>query len=201
MTGEYKHDFRKEIGSKKDAITSFAFSLIAMVGIPLVLILFSKDIGAWLASFISGMSADDLGSAIKLVNTFANTYLLFGLPILLLSIPIGFYPQGSWSRLTFRLMSGIYAVFWLYMILAGGVFTINATDLAQSMNTGMTELSMTIDIRGFMWVLLALSALRNIVPIAEFYGARDEFLHGPKNKNRTKRVDRTVRVKGRHQGD
>ena len=200
MTG-IREDFALGRGSRARSLLSFTWGALVLLVLPLILYYYSGEIAAWMAGMIQGLEQEDFDKILALLRSVLVVYMLFGLPLLVLRIPIGYYPPGSYSRMIFCLISGVYAIFWVYMFTQGGVLVVDATDLAGAMSSGtITGLTMTADMSGFIWVVMGLMVLKLVIPVAEFKGARDEYINGPQD-DRKERVDRTVRVKGRHEGD
>jgi hypothetical protein len=175
-------EFSFDKGSKKEGIKGLIGSVVIFVVIPLVgLILLNYVQGM----ILSGMSSDDdKDGIISLFNAMRAVlilYLIFGIPAIVFRTLGKFYPAGNRARLTFKLAYGVYFVIWLLIITAGGLIQVDMSSLASSMagsdsDYAISNLKITLDITGLMIILVLVALLKNIVPIAEYKGARKEYL-------------------------
>lgn len=177
-------EFSFDKGSKKEGIKGLIGSVVIFVVIPLMGLILLNYIQGMI---LSGMSSDDekdgIISLFNAMRAVLMLYLIFGIPAIVFRTLGKFYPAGNRARLTFKLAYGVYFVIWLLIITAGGLIQVDMSSLASSMAGNdsdyvISNLKITLDITGLMIILVLVALLKNIVPIAEYKGARKEYLEG-----------------------
>ncbi len=180
-------EFSFDKGSKKDGIKGLIGSIVIFVVIPVVGFILLNYLQGMILSGIS--NDDDKDGVISLFNAMRAVlilYLVFGIPAIVFRTLGKFYPAGNRARLTFKLAYGIYLVIWLLIITAGGVIHVDMSSLASSMagsdsDYAISKLDIVLDISGLMIIIVLIALFKNIVPIAEYKGARKEYLEDLNN--------------------
>jgi hypothetical protein len=177
-------EFSFDKGSKKDGVKGLITSIVIFIIIPLVgLIILNYMQGIILSSISNDDDKDGIISLFDAMRAVLILYLIFGIPAIVFRTLGKFYPAGNRARLTFKLAYGVYFVIWLLIITAGGLIQVDMSSLASSMSGNdsdyvISSLKITLDITGLMIIIVLVALLKNIVPIAEYKGARKEYLEG-----------------------
>jgi hypothetical protein len=175
-------EFSLDKGSRKNGIKGLIGSIILFIVVPVILLYvvgFVESIA--ISKTSSDVNEDDIRSLFEVVDNILILSLIFGLPAIAFRTLGKFYPAGNRARLTFRLLYGTYLAVWLLIITSGGVITVNAGGIASSMagdssDYSISGLTLVIDMSGLMILIVLLALLKNIIPVAEYKGARKGYL-------------------------
>ncbi len=176
------NEFDLKEGSRKNGIKGLIGGIITFIVIPLILLYvlgYLEDI--IISNTSDDINKDDMRALFKIAYDILIMSLIFGIPAIVLKTLGKFYPEGNRARLTFKLLYGVYIAFWLFIITSGGIITVDASKIAASMAGNSSDylisrLTMVLDVSGLMIIIILLTLLKNIIPIAEYKGARKEYL-------------------------
>ncbi|UAL07658.1 MAG: hypothetical protein KRP56_07610 [Candidatus Methanogranum gryphiswaldense] len=175
-------EFSLDKGNRKNGIKGLIGSIVIFVVLPLIALFLIQYIQDMVLSGISSdVDKDDINALFKIAKDVLILYLIFGIPAIVLRTLGKFYPAGNRARLTFKLLYGFYIAAWLLIITTGGVITVDATSLASSMagessDYTISGLTMVLDMSGLILIIVLITLFKNIIPLAEYKGARKKYL-------------------------
>jgi hypothetical protein len=102
---------------------------------------------------------------LKMVNDMRNMALMLGLPIVFLSFFRGYYPKGSYSRLTFAIATTIMICVWIWFVMQGGKFQLSAS-----------RADLNMDLSGLVLLFVIAAAIGGLYFVAELFSYRKEYL-------------------------
>lgn len=175
-------EFSFDKGSRKEGIKGLIGSMIIFVVIPIIILFLLQYIqGMILSSISDDVDKDDIKALFKIAEDVMILYLIFGIPAIIFRTLGKFYPAGNRARLTFKLLYGFYIAAWLLIITTGGIITVDVTSLASSMTGESSDytisgLVMVLDMSGLIIIIALITLFKNIIPLAEYKGARKKYL-------------------------
>lgn len=127
------------------------------------------------------------------ISKLLDRWLLAGIPLVILSIPRGYYGVGGRGWLISSVLYGIIKIFWILYILnfgdITGLISIDGSNGWQRVD---------IVLNGFMYLMVALRLLKLIIVYGDYRDNRAAYLaengNGRKGKNEP---DNDIRVRGR----
>ena len=112
-------DLSPKNGSLAGAILSFICVLMVFIIAPYVLF-------AFISGGLPGIGTEfgiDTSEIAAAIWPWIQDMMKYAIPLLLLSIPIGFYRAGSYARVPFKMLFALYLGSWLWVASHGGIFT------------------------------------------------------------------------------
>ena len=172
LAEDIKFDVSPKNGSLAGALISF-FSAVGMfVIIPYVLFMsVSGDLGV-----INGDLADGAWDRVM-------DLIKYAAPLVLLSIPIGFYRAGSYARIPFKIMFALYLGSWIWIASGGGIFSVSF-DAAAVMGAA-SSIFVEIDIKYVIYVMIMICFAMMFLAFSEFGGNRKKYLEAIEKKKDT----------------
>lgn len=150
------NEFALEEGEVSKGIIGGVLGVIKYLVIPLAIMYV-------VTSFISGVG-EDIPVQDKL-DLVMNAVILVGIPITVLSFFTGFYPKGSYSRMTFGLITVLAIGVWIWMVTLGGNLTIEVEGVGVALS--FTPL---------VYLFLLPVGLKGVYYLAEAPSYREEWL-------------------------
>jgi hypothetical protein len=123
-----------------------------------------------------------------LVNSawvWVSDIIKYALPLVLLSILIGFYRAGSYARIPLRILFALYLCSWIWAASHGGVFTMTLTDA-----------SIAVDVKYIVYVMMMISFAMIFLAFSEFGGNRKRYLEALEKKKDTMSKRKARRLSG-----
>jgi hypothetical protein len=139
--------------------------LFSAIGATLKYIVIPVIIFTVITSVLSAVSQFNENLGLKMVNDMRNMALILGLPIVFLSFFRGYYPKGSYSRLTFAIATTMMVCVWLWFVMRGGEFQLSAT-----------RADLDLDLSGLVLLFVIAAAIGGLFFVAEFFSYRKEYL-------------------------
>ncbi|MCL2711981.1 MAG: hypothetical protein FWD37_01735 [Methanomassiliicoccaceae archaeon] len=168
-------DFSPKNGSLLGAFISFLITTSIFVIIPFLIF-----------NFLFGAMADidieelkdimgGIGDVIDGMWDFAFNLMKYAIPLVLLSIPAGFYRPGSYARIPFKMLYAMYLAAWMWIASRGGIFEIPIDD---SFFEGLSQLGLSIgiDVRYIVYVTVMICFAKMFLAFSEFGGHRKKYL-------------------------
>ena len=152
------NEFKLELGDLVHALRSATLAVVQFIIFPLLLIII---IGSLLGSF-SSTAVHDLA---KLFEDYRFYIIVFGIALSLLAALKGFYPKGSYSRLTFDL-----AMVPLYILLVWSF------DMGGRMGPAFTDAGFPFKLVLVLWLITLFIVFKSLYKLAEFIDFRRPFL-------------------------
>lgn len=183
-------DLSPKNGSLLGALLSFIFVLMAFVIIPYLLFAFvSGGLSAIGDAF--GIDASDISEGIW---PWVTDMMKYAIPLVLLSIPIGFYRAGSYARVPFRMMFALYLASWLWIASHGGVFIVTLPSVEIF---GGTSITIGIDVKYLIYIMIMICFVMVLVAVSELGGNRKEYLEALEKKKDTMSKRKARRLSSR----
>jgi hypothetical protein len=139
--------------------------LFSAIGATLKYIVIPIIIFTVITGVLSAVSEFNENLGVKMVNDMRNMALILGLPIVFLSFFRGYYPKGSYSRLTFAIATMIMICVWIWFMMRGGKFELSAT-----------RADLNLDLSGLVLLFVVAAAIGGLYFVAELFSYRKEYL-------------------------
>ncbi|MDD1765838.1 MAG: hypothetical protein LUO84_05235 [Methanomassiliicoccales archaeon] len=152
------NEFSLKDGKIRGGLFSAIGSILKYVIIPVIIF-------TVIASVLSAVSQFNENLGLKMVDDMRNMALILGLPIVFLSFFRGYYPKGSYSRLTFAIATTIMICVWIWFVMQGGKFQLSAT-----------RADLNMDLLGLVLLLVVVAAIGGLYFVAELFSYRKEYL-------------------------
>jgi hypothetical protein len=109
------HDFRIRYGRMTKGIRMSRGALLRFVVLPIVILIVTRALISSVGNTITDQLSDTLGATVTVL-------FLVGIPIVVMSFFKGFYPKGSWSRMTFSVVIVALLDLWVWYATLQGRF-------------------------------------------------------------------------------
>lgn len=139
--------------------------LFSAIGASLKYIVVPIIIFSVITGVLSAVSQFNENLGVKMVNDMRNMALILGLPIVFLSFFRGYYPKGSYSRLTFAIATTMMICVWIWFVMRGGMFQLSAT-----------RADLNLDLSGLVLLFVVAAAIGGLYFVAELFSYRKEYL-------------------------
>lgn len=170
---DYYSDFSLKCGSWTGSFLYLCRSITVYILMPLAMIALIRGIGPHLTTMIGG--AINISSLFEQFVEYFNRYILYSIPLIFLSIFIGYYPAGNYARIPFKFLSAVYLAIMLLMFTDGGHLAVTLDGEALA-STGITGIDLTLDIVGVIYILAIISFVRGFLAFTEFSDNRKDYL-------------------------
>ena len=171
---KYWTDFSLKCGSLGSAFCSLCVAVVGYILIPLSIISLIDGIGTELSSVMT-VGGIDFGLILMEIEPYLDILMMYSIPLVFLSIPIGFYPPGNYARIPFKLISALYLAALLLMFTNGGFLSITI-DAASMGIPGLTTVGLDLQIQAIIYILALISAAKGFLAFAEFSSNRKDYL-------------------------
>ncbi len=152
------NEFKLELGSLEDALKSAASAVVQFIILPLVLFLI-------IGSVISGFSSSSTDRLAQLIEDYKFYIIIFGAALSVIAAFKGFYPKGSYSRLTFDLAMVPFYVLIVWSFEMGG-----------QMSVALADAGIPFKLDLVLWLLTLYIVFKSLSKLAEFIDFRRPFL-------------------------
>jgi len=169
-------DLSPKNGSLTRAILTFICVLFIFVIIPYALFLFISGSLPGIGDNL-GIDTSDLAEGIW---PWVVDMMKYAIPLLLLSIPVGFYRAGSYARVPFKMLFALYLGSWLWVASHGGVFTMTLPVF--EIFGGTSTLTIGIDVRYVVYVMIMICFVMMFLALSELGGNRKDYLEALEKK-------------------
>ena len=172
---KYWTDFSLKCGSFGSAFCSLCVAVVTYIVLPLSIIALIDGVGADLSAAIAGTTGIDFGQILLEIKPYLDMLMLYSIPLIFLSIPIGFYPAGNYARIPFKVISALYLAALLLMFTNGGFLSITI-DASGMGVPGLTSVGLDLQIQAIIYILALISAAKGFLAFAEFSSNRKDYL-------------------------
>ncbi len=177
MKKEYMSDFSLKCGSWTSSFYYLCKSIVMYILLPLAIISLLEGIGPRLAkAFESEM---DFSAIISEFTIYLDRYMVYAIPLIFLSIFIGYYPKGNYARIPFKFIAAVYLSIMLLMFTNGGQLEITLDGSALGYDPtqgGLSGLDMTLSVTGIIYILSIIAFVKGFLAFTEFSDNRKEYL-------------------------
>lgn len=185
LFGDIMTDFSLKNGTLLGAMISFFIIIGVFVVIPYTIALYIsgglEQIAVGNAGAMEGGMWDTVSNLMK-----------YAIPLILLSIPVGFYRAGSYAKIPFRILFTLYLGAWIWIASNGGVFTVDMGGAAD----GISSMTLGVDISYIVFVMMIICLAMMFLAFAEFGGSREKYLKALEKKKDTMSKRKVRRVSG-----
>ncbi|MCL2890303.1 MAG: hypothetical protein FWF40_00230 [Methanomassiliicoccaceae archaeon] len=184
-------DLSPRNGTLAGAILSFLCVLMVFVIAPYILF-----------AFLSGGLPDigiefgiDTAEIIDGIWPWIMDMMKYAVPLILLSIPIGFYHAGSYARVPFKMLFALYMGAWLWIASHGGIFDMTLPGFEIFGST--SALTVGLDVKYIVYVMIMICFAMMFVALAELGGNRKKYLETLEKKKDTMSKRKARRLSSR----
>jgi hypothetical protein len=149
-------DFALENGKVSKGIIGAILAAVKYLVIPVLIV---SIILALLSDFAEGYLPLEELEAIRL------SLIVFALPVIALAFFVGFYPKGSYSRMTFGIVYVASICLWLWLAAQGG-----------KIDASIEFVGLALDFTVLLLLFIFAASLKSLFYIAEAPSYREEFL-------------------------
>lgn len=150
------NEFAFSNGRPLKGVISAVLAAVKYLVIPTVLITIA-------ISILSGVDAE--GIPLESLEGIRTSVIVFSIPVVLMAFFLGFYPRGSYSRMTFGLIYVVFICLWLWFAFQGG-----------EISAGAGELAVGVNYSPLLLLFIFAAALKGVYYLAEVPSFRQEFL-------------------------
>jgi hypothetical protein len=190
LIGDLLSDLSPKNGTLIGALLSFICVLMAFVIVPYLLFAFVSG-GLSVIGEAFGIDASDITEGIW---PWVTDMMKYAIPLLLLSIPVGFYRAGSYARVPFRMLFALYLASWLWIASHGGVFIMTLPSIEMF---GGTSITIGIDVKYLIYIMIMICFVMVLVALSELGGNRKEYLEALEKKKDTMSKRKARRLSSR----
>ncbi len=177
MSREYMTDFSLRCGSWTSSFYYFCKAVVMYIILPLAIISLMDGIGPRLTeAFESDM---DFNAIIKEFTVYLDRYMIYSIPLLFLSIGIGYYPKGNYARIPFKFVAALYLSIMLLLFTNGGQLEVTLDGSALGYDPtvgGLSGLDMTLSVTGIIYILSIIAFVKGFLAFTEFSDNRKDYL-------------------------
>ena len=183
MSNDYLSDFSLKCGSWTSSFFYLCKAITVYIIIPLALIALLQGMGPRMNEI---MAAEiDFGPVLDEFIVYLDRYLIYSIPLVILSIFIGYYSPGSYARIPFKFLSAVYLAIMLLLFTEGGhLYVSMPAEAVESM--GLAGLDLTLDVVGIIYILSIISFVKGFLAFTEFSDNRKQYLEDLAEKFNTK---------------
>jgi len=191
LIDEIRFDLSPKNGSLAGALLSFICVLTVFVIAPYILFTF-------ISGRLPGIGIEfgiDTSEIAAGIWPWIMDMMKYAIPLVLLSIPIGFYRAGSYARVPFKMLFALYLGSWLWIASNGGVFdmTLPISELFGSTST----LTIGIDVKYVVYVMVLICFVMVFLALAELGGDRKDYFEALDKKKDTMSKRKARRLSSR----
>lgn len=154
------NEFKGELGSLEHCLKSAALAIVKFIILPLIILIV---VGAMMSSF-SSVTVKNLA---QLIEDYRFYVIVYGAVLAVLAGLKGYYPKGSYSRLTFDLAMVPFYVLLVWSFSMGG-----------RMGSAFNDAGFPFKLDLVLWLLTLFIVFKLLYKLAEFIDFRRPFLEG-----------------------
>jgi len=188
LIDDIRFDLSLKNGSLSGALISFFVSLSIFIILPYaVFTLISGGI-------VNIGTLSDPDAVADGILVWISDIMRYALPLILLSVFIGFYRPGSYVRIPLRIMFALYLGSWLWIASHGGVFS-STTDVSFIADIA-SSVTFEVDVRYIVYVTLMICFAMIFLAFSEFGGNRKKYFEAIERKKDTMSKRKARRLSG-----
>ncbi|MCL2607064.1 MAG: hypothetical protein FWD92_00690 [Methanomassiliicoccaceae archaeon] len=182
---DIRTDFSLENGTLLGAMLSLIIAISMFIVLPYTVALYASG----------GLEQIAIGNAGAMEYGMWDTVsdlMKYAVPLILLSIPVGFYRSGSYAKIPFRILFTFYLGAWIWIASQGGIFTVEMGSVAD----GISSMTLNLDVRYIVFIVMIICLAMMFLAFAEFGGSREKYLKALEKKKDTMSKRKVRRVSG-----
>lgn len=149
-------DFALENGKVGKGVISAVLAAVKYLVIPVLIV---SLILAILSDFAEGYLPQEELEAIRI------SLIVFAIPVIALAFFVGFYPKGSYSRMTFGIIYVASICLWIWLAAQGG-----------KIDASIEFIGLALDFTALLLLFIFATSLKSLIFIAEAPSYREEYL-------------------------
>jgi len=161
---------KKDTGGTKGAVKYFLKTFIALIVVPSI-IYFSIP---YLFDAIAGGAAGDISAQMKDLEPYFIRLILCAIPMVIISIPLGYFARGDKRKVPCRIAYGVAAAALVLIVTNGGKFNLSMADVDLGAAL-VSSFSITLTNTVLVMIIVILCLLKGLLGILEYRVYRDEF--------------------------
>jgi hypothetical protein len=187
---DIRFDFSLKNGTVLGALIRFLVVLTVFIIIPYAVF-----------TFVSGSLSDMGGDIFEGADMtdqaweWVSNMMKYAIPLILLSIPIGFYRPGSYARIPFKILFALYLGSWLWISSNGGIFSLTLPDMS-FMADSVSSITVNLDMRYVVYVMMMICFAMVFLAFTEFGGNRKKYFEALEKKKDTMSKRKARRLSG-----
>jgi predicted Na+-dependent transporter len=127
--------------------------------------------------YIYGRYTGD-GSLLDKFKNLLLTYIVLVWPLILIAIPIGFYPEGNRAKIPFRLIQGVYAALMLLIWTNwGSALPLEVNNIWLGDKFYISSLNIEIRIKSLIYIFAACSVIQGLLGFLECSAGLKDYRH------------------------
>jgi hypothetical protein len=168
----FYHDFRPRYGRPGEGFRASGKAVKRFVVYPLALFIISAAVIEYISSTGLGDElGNELGNVKNVLDTTASGILMVGIIITALSFFKGFYPKGSFSRMSFAALAAVATAAWVWIITFGGHIDLEAT-------IGTAPVALQLDYQPLVLLSMFAALLWAAYAVVELISYRKDWVAG-----------------------
>lgn len=186
--------FALKNGDAGKAFSSFAKSVLVFILIPLsTFALLDGLMGIAASQGGSNLDPDALAGMADMLRQITERAIKYSMPLLIIAIPMGFYPRGNAAKIPFRLIWAIYMMIWIWVLAEGGQFTTSLNEISFGSFT-VRSIEITLDLTFILYITMMVCIARGFLAFSEYGSYREEYLENL--EKREEKRDRRKKKRG-----
>lgn len=171
-------DFSFDNGDLNRAFLSFtvAFLLFVIVPLSIYAVVDGTVNQAILSNSINPQDIEEVRILMTSFWTYLSRFVSYSVPLLILSIPIGFYPAGNYAKIPFRVLAALYMIVLVIILTNGGHVAITLFNVISTGQFTINALSSEFIIKPIIYIVSIICITKACLAFAEFSGSRKKYL-------------------------
>jgi len=160
----------KRKGGAKGAVAYFLKTFIVFIVLPLAFYYSMPYLFDAVAPGIAG----DMKEQVETLWPYIEKLVLCSIPLVVISIPLGYFARGDKRKVPFRIAYGIAAAALVWTVTNGGKFNIAMNDVGLGA-VSVSSFSIALNNTTLIMITMLICVLRGFMGILEYRSYRDEF--------------------------
>jgi len=157
-------------GGVKGAVSYFLKTLIVFIVLPLA---FYYSIPYLFDAVAPGISGD-MKEQVETLWPYIEKMIYCAIPLVIISIPLGYFKRGDKRKVPFRIAYGIAAAALIWIVTNGGKFDLAMSDVGLG-SVSVASFSITLNNSLLIMITMVICVLRGFMGILEYRSYREEF--------------------------
>ena len=161
---------KKTRGGVGGAFSYFIKTLIVFIVLPLGIYYAIPHI----FDAVAGGAYGDISAQVEELKPYIDKFVFFAIPLVIISIPLGYFPRGDIRKAVFRMAYAVGMVVLLWFVTNGGKFNIMMNDVGLG-DVTVSWFSIGLINTTLICVSIGLCLLKGLTGLLEYRVYRDEF--------------------------
>ena len=152
------------VGSKSGALWGLIKEFLPLLILPIVLF----TVMGWV------MESGDVNATMEDYKGMIMSAAIFAIPLIILSIPLGYYAKGNSARIAFAFIFPIYTGIWIWLFTNGGNFPVTLPPMSIGSLT-LSSMEIVLNIRTILYIVMVICFLKGLLAFTEYSKNREKF--------------------------